>query len=68
MTIMENYIDQVRCDLNLADLVVSPNCIDSASFAWCLSDRQQPLRPRHATGGLNSYFMYMVSLEFIEVN
>ena len=65
---MENYIDQPRCDLNLADLVVSPNCIDSASFAWCLSERQQPLKPRHATGGFNSYFMYMVSLRFIKVN
>ena len=65
---MENYIDQLRCDLNLADLVVSPNCIDSASFAWCLSERQQPLKPRHATGVFNSYFMYMASLEFIKVN
>ena len=64
---MENYIDQLRCDPNLADLVVSPNCIDSASFAWCLSERQ-PLSPRHATGGFNSYFMYMVSLGFIKVN
>ena len=65
---MENSLDQLRCDLNLADLVVSPNCFDSASFAWCLSKRQQPSRPRHATGGLNSYFMYMVSLGFIKVN